>query len=568
MALDFENVRLLSYTHSPIFFDSGLRFKIQQNFVIEGTLLEQQNTDGVGPIMGDQTNLQNNAVDYQPITLNGFTFGVGKILNIEFSQGTDVQENRYTYTISAFTEGNLFNAVSNEFSGIDWSGDAIYAVERIDESFSYQNNDINDQQYEHRVDIRFNRDPAQLGVSPITLAQSLATNLMAATNLTGFLGSYNNINSSSSFKETHVETYNVMDFSCSFSTTAILPSLISETQQYSIDRTITLQLNEAGIVTASEKGIIKGLTSPLSASANIGFAAEAIDANVYTRVNDAYTYYLFSSLPLSEDSSQPEIVSPPSPLQPVIITRAVSINKFSGEIEYTFTFTNDPKYYDLAIWSYTTELTHSVENYIQISENGTIRGVGRPWLDKYNNAFNFYTTNVEPGIANRLDSLYTNFGGTNEFGKIKDTFTASQFVGEITYSQVFTDNDLYLFSGLMRKEEVEVITSFPVQIVYSAPIINYNEIIQPQNNTTLGKQTINIKLRGTRAAQMSDYLTYATDYITTNGYNVIGDDTYLSQCQYSLSPLKNQFSFVAEFTFHGADKEFGDLSLSPLGTDP
>jgi len=564
MALDFENVRLLTYSHTPVFMDAGLRFKVQQNFTIEGTLLTQSNTDGVNATWTKAQALQLLAQDYQPITLNGNTFGNGKITNINFIEGNDVQEQKYQYQISAFIQGNLFNAVSNEFAGINWEGNdatggfRIECVDRVDETFSYQNTENGDQSYDQSISVKFNRDPSNLGVSPIAFAQSLATNFMSALGLAGFLGTYSNLSTTNvatpppAYKTTHVENYDVVDFSCSFSVHVDIPSSQATSLVYSIDRVFSIQRNEIGIVTASEKGVIKGLMPLLSGSATTGFQTEVPnDATVYNRVNTVFAAYDFSNLGLNS----------------TLVNKVISINKFTGEIEYTYTFTNDPKYLH-AISSYTIEMTRSIENYITITQSGTIIGIGRPWIEKYQNALTTYTTNISPNILSNIQNAYNNEMFGTHYGyltQLKSSFAGSVFNGEISYSQVYTDNPMYYTgSSLIRKQEIEVTTDMPVQLVYNVPVINTKEVIQPLSNSSLGKCKINMKLRGSREAVLSDYLSFATNFITTNGYNNIGTDNWVSSCQYSLTPLKNSFAIEIEFIFDGFYKAFEDLTLTTV----
>src|SRR5215216_216981 len=116
MSLYFENVALLSYTHTPVFFDAGIRFKVQKNFTIRGTLLDKSASSGVKKTWDKAAILSLAASDdYQPIILNGIDFGSGKIVSVNFEAGDHVRQQNYSYTIQAYSAGNLFNALQGPY---------------------------------------------------------------------------------------------------------------------------------------------------------------------------------------------------------------------------------------------------------------------------------------------------------------------------------------------------------------------------------------------------------------------------------------------------------------------
>lgn len=525
MSLFFDDVLLLTYQHTPTFFEAGLRYKIVKNFTISGTLTAYENADGVKEIWDKEKTLQLSAQDYQPIILNGVNFGMGKILNIALEIGADVREKDYTYQIQCYQEGNLFNAQEN-YDGLTWTN--IEAVERMDETFTFNSNERGDISYDHNVTIRFNKLISNLATSPIDLAKALAENFMEATNLVGFIGNYEHDEDD---RKLYTEVYNLIDNSCSFTERYETPATrIGDT---SVELSYTIELNEKGIVRVTENGIINGISTPPMVVAQNYYNANASDAQCYTRAEAVCNSYSLLALPLSS----------------ICIEKGVVFNKFEGTINYHKTFTNDPRINSLATWDYTITADKSIDNVINVSENGTIKGMGRPRAERYSNAVTFYNS-IKSGILARLTSLYLAVDGpyVGNLVLTKTIFGRDEFIGEVTYGETWSDASAYLtINPEIRKQIVEITTEYPVERHFLANVINYKQILQRQNSVSLGAKILDIKLKGSRTTSLDTYVAFAKDIAAANF-----SDGYIKDCRYSFSPASNDFSFNLEYVFNGS----------------
>ncbi len=534
MALEFIHVKLLEYTHTPVFLDAGLRYRVEKKLVIFGRLSDLQNPEGVAAIFSQERLVLGTAHDYEDIYLNGVFFGRGRIENIQFEGGLMVRDENYTYTITCFEEGDLSNAIAGVYAGLTWS--EARRIEELSENFEFKTDDKGESTYTHSVTVRFgeNSDAAE----GIALAKSLAAVFFNATSgLGAFMTSYAGL---ASAKRLYSEAYNVIDAACSFTETVRIPR--ERNGNYSYSLSYSLEQGSDGFADISETLKLTGLTNPRYAGALEGL--NAMGAGAFGRVQTVYSQYAFSDAPLF---SQP-------------ISRRVATDKFTGEITVELTYSNNPRYHEKAIWEYTIETSRDENGYYTVSESGSVVGIGRSLKDKYARALEFFQTDVEPSVATRVDDFYQQVSGrslalllTNQkFGK-------NEFEGSIEYSFTYTDNNLFADEDI-RKVDATISVSNPVHLVQKYNIFNQKEIVQPQNQSTLGQIQYDIRLRGTRGTSLDTYLVRAKSIVAAN--LPVTTDRFIESVQYSLQPQTNEFTFSLTIIFVGTPKTFSDVSLT------
>jgi len=303
-------------------------------------------------------------------------------------------------------------------------------------------------------------------------------------------------------------------------------------------------LAEDGFVTIKEDVAIKGLGTIPNVSANEGYLATKADA--FSRCQGVYNTYDFS------DSS----------LFSLAIVSSVATDKFNGTINFSNTFTNDPKYKLYAVWQYSHTVDKDVNGYVRVSEEGNVIGIGRPYVDKLSKALSYYNSTVKPGIVSRLDTLYSDFPENNGLAliTIKNSFTKNESLGEVSYSLTRTDDNTYIDEDGIKKVENNVSVKAPVHMSQEFNVFNLKELAQTQYTSTQGSISIQVSLKGSRVTPISSYLASATQYISP--FNSYGTDTYLSDCSYSFSPLTYNFQITATYKYSDTYKEQNDLALT------
>src|ERR1043165_4877785 len=142
MALEFFHVKLLRYRHTPVLFEAGLRYRIEKKVTITGRLADLRNAAGVNALFSKEDILLAAAADYDGIILNGINFGRGRVENVGFEGGIMVRDEDYTYEITCYEDGNLFNATNGVYAGLSWTD--ANKIEKLDESFEFQEDEAGD----------------------------------------------------------------------------------------------------------------------------------------------------------------------------------------------------------------------------------------------------------------------------------------------------------------------------------------------------------------------------------------------------------------------------------------
>jgi hypothetical protein len=534
MALVFENVTLLGYSHQPVLLDAGLRYRLEKKFSIEGRLEAYSNTSGVNAITSQQNLVLSGANDYDAIILNGISFGSGRIDNIDFKGGTLARDEEFTYDITCYQDGDLFNALSGVYRGITWNSPG--RLDTLQESFEYKEDEKGEKSYSHSISVRYaNYISATEGVNFVKSLASIFFN--ATSGLGAYLNAYSGL---SKTKRLYTESYNLIDCSASYTESIVIPKTSLGTYSYQL--AYQVDLGADGFTQVIETVRIQGLIVPKFSGAIQGLAALKIGA--YSRADAVYLAYDFSDAPLFD--------------QP--ISQGIVENKFDGTIEIVTTFSNNPKYQELAIWEYTITVQRDADSYYVASEKGSITGLGRPLQNKYLNAKSFFDTQIVPNFAARIQSVYQTASGRNlTLIETKQTFEKNEFAGRIEYEYAYTDNSLFA-RGAIKHLVLSVIVADPVALTQTYNMFNFGQIVQTQNQSSVGKITISVEMTGQRGTDISVYLAAAKGLAQANAPTQ--PDSFIESCQYSFSPENNSFQFHLEFIFTGVSKDFTDTTLT------
>lgn len=535
MALYFEQVNLLDYSHAPVTFGAGLVYRLEKRLSITGTIFDRNAVSGTSSMIEKEGLIIAGATDYEDIYLNGVLFGQGKITSIRFDGGTMVRQDQYIYDIVCYEEGNLFNAASGAYTGIDWTNARI--IDSLSETLSFENNDDGRKSYNHAISIRFGEQVT--ASAAIALAKAFAAQMFSAVSGLGqFIGQYDTIGSA---QKVYAENYNNVDGSCSFSENVIIPAN-QGANSYSTEYSYSSELGEDGYVTITETTRIQGVNAPRALSAETGYLAQK--AGAFARCQVVYAAYGFSTLPLVNAS----------------MTSVVARNKFDGSITFTNRYTTNPSYTAQARWEYSIEIVKR-DNARIITESGSVRGHGRAMADKYANAKAFFDASVAPSAVTRATSIYTTDGGFHSLKATQQSFSKNEFNGTISYKYTWTDDNLY-DAGSFKSISTTATISQPVAMAERFEVFNQLELVQSQRQNSLGRISLSIQIKGLRDTSLATYLTEAEAFIAS--YSSVGTDNFIANCTYSHAPLTNDFSLNADLSFVGTPKSFTDLSLDAV----
>lgn len=501
MILNLPNVSLLGLNQSYRFLGAGFNYSNSKQLSIEGSLNDLTALSGISGTWTDVYTVKNNP-NFESVTLNGFNFGSGRLLTASFPEGNDVRIKNYSLTVEVFETGNLFNLTGTYYSGVDFSNAAY--LQDFSESFSFNKKTNGGYSYDHNASIQFNSGVGQLNA--INAAKLLAKSLFTGTNL-GFVfysGFTNKLG-----KRFYTENYNIIDNRCSFNETF---DFDSNQGNYSLTRTNSFSLDEAGIITVAENGVIKGIERPTYEN-----AVNAINNSIngsYDRATGVFGYYA----PLN---SYPLLVEP--------INQSRSLNIFDNNLTYAISYSNNRANSGSYFWNYSQVLSKS--NGISVlNENGNIVGRGGDKTVAYQNAKNGFAA-VKQGAFQRGLEFYVNNSLPTGIFIESQTQSNSPFRGTIDYGFVFTNESVLVGTSGVKNIRITESNNNPVYLYTEFGIFNEKTIIQDQRNGTVGQKSLNLQLKGERGVALNTYLRNAVGVI--NARVPAGTNTRIVAAEYS-----------------------------------
>lgn len=515
--MNFNTAELLSYNHETKIKDAGFRFGTVKHLSIRCGLDERSfPLSGFERLWSGIEYIDLTAHDYEPVIINGYNFGSGKVISItantDADGGRDVRRKKYEVELEVYGSGNFDNLMTAYYSGVDYS--KFYPLEDFDETFSASQGEDGIIEFEHAISIQFVQTPFN---NPIQMARDVAEDLFGQTNLTGFLFNYPSI---PNLKRRFSENYNLIDKQCNFSERSRF-----DTGNLLTSYTHSVQTSEDGITTVTEDGSIEG---------NDGFSGfdllqsefNAQKLNFYNRASGVYNFYLpNSTLQLKKYPTEARS----------------TINKWTPSLSYGWTFTNDPSIGDGYTWEYTLNYDQNDNNIVNVIEDGSVIGYG---LDGYYRAKTIFSNTIESGIAPRVSGFYyENFSGSETLSQIEKSDSFSEFARTRGYSRTFTDDDSY--DGLyIIKKQIE--DADPVHLTQTISVVGHKEVIQPQNQSTQGIRNISISVSGPKNSSMQQLLNIAKSEVELPS----GNDVYLNSASFTHNPFKYSVDLDAKYAYH------------------
>lgn len=524
--MDFNNVRILGYSHSSNFFGEDVfRFRSDKNLSIQGTLLDLTGANKVSSGIWNEMNLLSNFSDYEPVVINGVTFGSGRMESLTFEPGQDIDSKDYSATLSVYVTGNLFNLTGEFYTGIDISN--YRYINDLAEDFSYDT--VGDEKtYTQRIAIScFSGN----GINPLDLAKNIAENLFSVNSITGLISDYNYVNSNPKY----TESIDLINNSYQVDKTVTIGN---ESGDYSVTRTHSVSLGEDGYVTVEEKGEIKGIKNSDPWTAAITGTNKEVETS-YPRCSGVFNVY--------NDS-------PSAELNQKILSLSKNLNRFSDSISYSVLYSNDKrnKFIDGASHEQTSEVSQNENGLYEVNLRGTVLGWGLNHLQKFEAAKTAFNNDVKPFFNNivRL-ALQKNATTFLPWKVLSSSVSYSQFNGSVSYDYTYTTDYSYK-AGIFKKEEVDISDTYKNNIINRYGIFNQSEIIQKSSIYSMSSRNLSLTLIGKRGVLYETYLTRARDII--NGYipgeSLLALDVYIKEIDYTFNPNRNTLNvnLVWEFT--------------------
>jgi hypothetical protein len=542
--MDFQNVKLLTYDHKNNFWgNNGFKYGSTISFSINGYILDLNNTSGVKDVFQACKALSDSLGSYQEIIINNANYGRGKITGVSFDSGNWVRVTEYTVSIEIIQDGDLMNFSSKEFSEdiISSIKNSAEYIQEFNESYScdYSSNEdlINGT---HSIDITMS---SLFSGDKIAFAKNLASVLFSKT----FLENLSEITYAkppdSLRKDFYSENYDIVNGSCGFKRNF---SFHNSTNCFSTKRSISVNFGEDGITNVTESNSIKGecLSPLLFDSAETGFQSEI--AGVFSRCSAVFATYK-TQFGIQDDLINKEL------------DRGVKRNKFTGEIEYNVTFTNDKRRKNDYTFEYTLDLSRSEDGIWSAVEAGSVRGNDVIGSDaKFNKAIAGYNTE-KSGIQTRLNNFYTKASPKPSGATLKlitKNLTYQPYEGVVSYNWSCTDDLTLDMSSEIRRKVIEITDSKATRI--------HNDFLIPGGASTYAiAQLANQSKQGEREVKGNLEICSATNPFVGNNYfsdcvslansnKGSGADIYLESFSFSSDEIEQNVNFTAKYKYSEA----------------
>ena len=416
MATEFQNAINLSGSAIGVSYQNKFLGENFGNYArtktisLRGTLdFRSSNTDddGVKEALSSYAQIASSAHNASNITINGHNFGTGKIVSLDFSERENpVRIGAYSAEIEIYETGNLSpeltanpaTDVNRIYAGLDSlldtpiGSDALtypnQLIESITENFDFEDPEDGGTHHSHTLNIQFNNPIGSHDFTdsnyPFTnIAQSLAEQILNGANFDatepGFSFLIPNLtvyddSDNQAQKYLYDETIDLVNLQFSFSKKS-RHHLQSKFDDFTFNFSHSVTLEQGGFVTVTENGQVKsrkGLSNqPENGLDN--YVLQSSYHNCNAKLSSLVGDGTASTMGGVGTYSTPVF----DPLYSQYITLSRTKQPKIGAIDYSVTFTNNPKYTSDGIHEFTITINESMsDGTASITEDGTIRPYG------------------------------------------------------------------------------------------------------------------------------------------------------------------------------------------------
>jgi len=290
--ISFDCAEVLGYRYSYQFLGENFNYRNEKNLTIKGRVGDLTNYSGVSPTWNSMEVFLSGLQDFDELVINGLSFGSGFITDIQFDQGVDVREKRYTASLLIHETGSLHNLTGAYYSELSqangFKDQDFRLVNDLSEDFEFTRGDNGTYEYSRNISMSIESGD---GSNAINLAKDIANSLFSyQTSLPVFHSQYPNFHINSG-KRYFSEEYDLINSSYSFSENF---KFQSGNLPYIWNYGHSLTYDELGYFSVEERGNIEGIVTSGYETA-LGIYNSQIP-NSYSRCSGVLTNYLNSNL--------------------------------------------------------------------------------------------------------------------------------------------------------------------------------------------------------------------------------------------------------------------------------
>jgi hypothetical protein len=549
--MNFDIAEVLSLSQNSELIGDGVAFRSVQNIGIRSRLINLRTEITVSPIWSGIDQLTN-FTGYEPIILNGVNIGTGRMLSLSFEENTDTRFKPYRAEIQIVKEVESYNV----FTGIYFTDISGYAkpyfkyLNSISESCSFNKSadDLYDfnQNLSVAVDSIYPNDPK-------TLAKLIASGLFENNqflNLIGITVGNLYLNSGNGL---YYNTENHDNINQVYSFTQKIQSRSSSDYVWKYNH--VLDYSADGIINISENGTI---TSTKRNNNNVFTAAsggwDIVRTGIYNRLSGLYESYFKNGSGQFFFSGDCNLKNQPT-------QSSVTKNIYAGNINYNYSYSNDPTINSGYSYSYEDVLSLDQNGFLSISERGDIQGFLTNRQQNFTlvkNKWNTLKSGIYPRITGYINSFFTSENcKSNIIGSlISSEENYSEYNGNMSYDYEYSNNPDNIPSGDFLKISVERSDKAPVHNAVSYAIAHFDEIVQFTKQSSRGIFVNKIDIIAKTGVTLSGLLNAGFARVIKPS----GTDIYINDFSYNFSPQVNSLQMDVTYSYSNY-KEGNDILI-------
>ncbi len=537
-------VELLGLTQTCDFWGDSINYRNVQNYSAKARVSGDPNLTSILPAWSNQSGVMAFTSGYMPIYVQGVFLGSGKITQLSFDGGIDVNYKPFSVNFEILKSGDLSYVTGELYTGIVNTFAFLPYLNSLTEQCEYSQS--NNKTVDFTRNISFGLEKGY--TNQITGAHTLSVAILSCLtelgvyyplpppHYTGVEGMVKNISQ-------NIDTING---NFSYSEAYSYQSGVPWIHEYEH----SLEYGSDGITTVSENGNIQANRRLNGSGERITYALSGwavVQTGIYPRVNDVFGRWAdqFQASGGCELSLSP-------------FQKSFTKDYPRGLVSYNYSYNNDPAGAQSGFYhSYEQTINSNDLGWLNVGVNGELRANQTEPSGALDFLYLKYTGEIKPNIQTYAQDAYS-----SSINYFKSPFCATGYAGtlallnseetygeppaKINYNFDYTDDPSYISTGIFRKIKNTVSNQEITPLVNIFRIANYLEMPQNSYQANLGTLSNNIEIIGDPGVTISQYKTAASGrIITPTGTYWIASNTY------NFNPFTREFSMDVSYLYEG-----------------
>ena len=466
---------------------------------------------------------QNNSGFVESISINGTIIQNVKILSYDFpTQEASIEDHINLLRVNmslefyeAFDHTSDLKATDSEiykatdFLGVEYSK----YFESFDESFSFSLS--NDYAHSFTQTLNFNlRKNTPTDVDFSVIAKEIAMKAFdvsgSAVAKVGYIDDryaefIRTVQGNGVFSESYDTINNTFSLSRSIASRSGAYKSTQKNEKWSAGLSHSLQVDEQGSVSITETGNIQGRTS-------IALESEALTKKNEDKYENAYqglkslksgAYDRCQAILADLVKSSPDWVpgaqewNSHSDLKTKFVSFGRTINRIAGQVNYTITFTTNPRMHNDAIFEYTLDSNREANNVTSVTESGQITQYdeSKNFLFNAKTLYDKFTSSSD--VIARLKPLFDSVKVSSSAGDLtypknltSSSLSFPAYGIAVSYSFTYSDDPTLRNETYIRKVEKSSTYEMPVALRSNVIAPNVKETNYDANQSSIGTKSV------------------------------------------------------------------------------